>query len=177
MKAKIHKKEHIFGFQKEEDSMPIVEQKVIEPPSPMKVNDNIDPDKLVIHKDAVETPDSEMMYSKAVVSFLADGAVPSLYSAQAVQSMKDKGWSEERILFIAQRKKKMRIREKEMEEGSKSGNGTSHTSQTPGTIGLAMRKPILKGQAKPSKGQKVRVAASQVQATVPGKIKQSKTAQ
>uniref|UniRef100_A0A915I110 Uncharacterized protein n=1 Tax=Romanomermis culicivorax TaxID=13658 RepID=A0A915I110_ROMCU len=52
MKAKIHKMEYDYGFLKEEDATHIVEQKGMVPPSPMKVDDNIDIDKLIINEDA-----------------------------------------------------------------------------------------------------------------------------
>uniref|UniRef100_A0A915I8M0 Uncharacterized protein n=1 Tax=Romanomermis culicivorax TaxID=13658 RepID=A0A915I8M0_ROMCU len=93
--------------------MPIVEQRAIEPLSPMKVDEDIAADKLIIVEDVAETPDLEMMDSKEVISFSADGAIPGLYSAKVVQSMRDKGWNDERILFMTERKKKMRLKEKE----------------------------------------------------------------
>uniref|UniRef100_A0A915HH92 Uncharacterized protein n=1 Tax=Romanomermis culicivorax TaxID=13658 RepID=A0A915HH92_ROMCU len=109
-----------YGLRKEEDTMPAVEKKAVEPPSPMKVDNNITADKLVIVEDIAETPNSEMMYSKEVISFSTDGAVPGLYSATSVQSMRQKGWSDEKILFMAERKKKMREKEKEKrKKGSK----------------------------------------------------------
>uniref|UniRef100_A0A915ICZ6 Uncharacterized protein n=1 Tax=Romanomermis culicivorax TaxID=13658 RepID=A0A915ICZ6_ROMCU len=63
----------------------------------------------------------------------------------------------------------MRLKEKERRK--KGGKGAkveekeedSKTSQASGAIGLAMGKPMTKGQAKPSKDQKPEVAASQVQ--------------
>uniref|UniRef100_A0A915J145 Uncharacterized protein n=1 Tax=Romanomermis culicivorax TaxID=13658 RepID=A0A915J145_ROMCU len=55
---------HDFGFWKGEDTTPIAEQKGMEPPSPMKFDDNIDTDKLIIDEDAVKMPDSEMMDNK-----------------------------------------------------------------------------------------------------------------
>uniref|UniRef100_A0A915L1Z4 Uncharacterized protein n=1 Tax=Romanomermis culicivorax TaxID=13658 RepID=A0A915L1Z4_ROMCU len=44
--------------------MPAVEQKGIEPPSPMKVDDDFTIDKLVIDENVAETPDSKMADSK-----------------------------------------------------------------------------------------------------------------
>uniref|UniRef100_A0A915IHR6 Uncharacterized protein n=1 Tax=Romanomermis culicivorax TaxID=13658 RepID=A0A915IHR6_ROMCU len=84
MKARMEKLKCDIGFQREEDATLIEEQKAMEPPSPMKVEDNITTDKLVIEEDAAEMPDSEMGDTKVI------------------QSMWDKRWNDERILFMAE---------------------------------------------------------------------------
>uniref|UniRef100_A0A915HIG5 Uncharacterized protein n=1 Tax=Romanomermis culicivorax TaxID=13658 RepID=A0A915HIG5_ROMCU len=61
IRAKIRKVAVQYGFQKEEEITPIVEQKAMEPPSPMKVDDDIAADKLVIDEDNAEMLDSEMV--------------------------------------------------------------------------------------------------------------------
>uniref|UniRef100_A0A915KFW1 Uncharacterized protein n=1 Tax=Romanomermis culicivorax TaxID=13658 RepID=A0A915KFW1_ROMCU len=78
----------------------------------MKVDNDIATDKLVINEDVVETSDLGIADSKEVISFSTDGAVKGLYSAKVVQNMREKEWNEERILFMAEMKKKMRLKEK-----------------------------------------------------------------
>uniref|UniRef100_A0A915HYV2 Uncharacterized protein n=1 Tax=Romanomermis culicivorax TaxID=13658 RepID=A0A915HYV2_ROMCU len=82
-----------YRLGKEEDATPAVEQKAMEPPSPMKVDDDIATNKLVIDENIAEMPNLEMADSK--------------------ESMRDKGWNDETILFMAEKKKKMRLKEKE----------------------------------------------------------------
>uniref|UniRef100_A0A915JHR2 Uncharacterized protein n=1 Tax=Romanomermis culicivorax TaxID=13658 RepID=A0A915JHR2_ROMCU len=65
--AKVCEMEIEYGLRKEEDARPGVEKKAIEPPSLMKVDDDITADKLVIVEDIVETPDLEMTDSKEIV--------------------------------------------------------------------------------------------------------------
>uniref|UniRef100_A0A915J328 Uncharacterized protein n=1 Tax=Romanomermis culicivorax TaxID=13658 RepID=A0A915J328_ROMCU len=61
-----------FGLQKDDSTAPEMEAKVVvlEPPSPMKVDDDIASDKLVIDETIAERPESEMTESKE------DGKVP-----------------------------------------------------------------------------------------------------
>uniref|UniRef100_A0A915J9B6 Uncharacterized protein n=1 Tax=Romanomermis culicivorax TaxID=13658 RepID=A0A915J9B6_ROMCU len=54
-----------FGLQKDEDAMLAVEKK-LEPSLPMKVNDDITTDKLIIDETIAKMPESEMMESKEV---------------------------------------------------------------------------------------------------------------
>uniref|UniRef100_A0A915L6A3 Uncharacterized protein n=1 Tax=Romanomermis culicivorax TaxID=13658 RepID=A0A915L6A3_ROMCU len=77
-----------FGLQKDDTLAPEVERKVLllEPPSPMKVDDDMASDKLVIDETIAETPESEMTESKEVIAFSADGGVPGLYLAKVVQT-------------------------------------------------------------------------------------------
>uniref|UniRef100_A0A915JR43 Uncharacterized protein n=1 Tax=Romanomermis culicivorax TaxID=13658 RepID=A0A915JR43_ROMCU len=70
----------------------------------------------------------------------------------------------------------MRLREKEKRKKGDKG-AKAEAKEEESAIGLAMGKSIPKGQAKPSNGQKAEVAAGQVQASILGKIKQSKAAQ
>uniref|UniRef100_A0A915J9S1 Uncharacterized protein n=1 Tax=Romanomermis culicivorax TaxID=13658 RepID=A0A915J9S1_ROMCU len=97
MNAKMEYLKRKMGFPKKEDAMPAVEQKVMEPPSPMKVDDNSATNKLVIDQNVAEMLDSEMRDSKEVINFSTDGTAPGLYSAKSVQSMREKGWSDEKI--------------------------------------------------------------------------------
>uniref|UniRef100_A0A915JYZ5 Uncharacterized protein n=1 Tax=Romanomermis culicivorax TaxID=13658 RepID=A0A915JYZ5_ROMCU len=60
MNAKIHKMEVEYRFRKEEDATTMVQQKAIEPLSPMKVDNNIATLKLVIDENVAEMLDSEM---------------------------------------------------------------------------------------------------------------------
>uniref|UniRef100_A0A915HWU5 Uncharacterized protein n=1 Tax=Romanomermis culicivorax TaxID=13658 RepID=A0A915HWU5_ROMCU len=147
----------------QEDVTPVLVQQEAEPPWPRKVEDEEEADKLVIHQDAAETPNLEMVDT--------DGAVPGLYSAKVVQSMRGKGRNDGRILFMAEGKRKMRLREKERRK--KGGKGAKvEEKEEESALGIVMGKLIPKGQAKPSKSQKAEVAAGQVQVFTPGKIKQ-----
>uniref|UniRef100_A0A915JPQ0 Uncharacterized protein n=1 Tax=Romanomermis culicivorax TaxID=13658 RepID=A0A915JPQ0_ROMCU len=60
MNAKIGNMEVEHRLQKDEEATPAVEQKAMEPPSLMKVDNDIATHKLVIDKNVVDTPDSEM---------------------------------------------------------------------------------------------------------------------
>uniref|UniRef100_A0A915I6H3 Uncharacterized protein n=1 Tax=Romanomermis culicivorax TaxID=13658 RepID=A0A915I6H3_ROMCU len=64
MNAKIRKMEVEYGFQKGRDAMPAVQQKAMEPPSPMKLDEDIAINKLVIDENVVKMLDWEMVDCK-----------------------------------------------------------------------------------------------------------------
>uniref|UniRef100_A0A915KRQ0 Uncharacterized protein n=1 Tax=Romanomermis culicivorax TaxID=13658 RepID=A0A915KRQ0_ROMCU len=53
-----------YGLRKDEEAAPAVEKKLMELPSPMKVDDDITTNKLIIDKNVAETPEPEMVESK-----------------------------------------------------------------------------------------------------------------
>uniref|UniRef100_A0A915J0G8 Uncharacterized protein n=1 Tax=Romanomermis culicivorax TaxID=13658 RepID=A0A915J0G8_ROMCU len=100
----------------------------------MKVDDDITTDKLVIDERIAERPESEMAESKEAIAFSTDGGVPQLYSAIALQSMRDRGWNDERILFMAERKKKMRMKEKEKRKNGTKGSKVEQKEEDTSSI-------------------------------------------
>uniref|UniRef100_A0A915I3B9 Uncharacterized protein n=1 Tax=Romanomermis culicivorax TaxID=13658 RepID=A0A915I3B9_ROMCU len=61
---KVHQMAIQFGLQKDDTATPEVEKKVLEPPSPMKVDNDIPSKTLVIDESIAETPEPEMTESK-----------------------------------------------------------------------------------------------------------------
>uniref|UniRef100_A0A915KKD9 Uncharacterized protein n=1 Tax=Romanomermis culicivorax TaxID=13658 RepID=A0A915KKD9_ROMCU len=64
---KVHQMAIQFGLQKDDTATPEVEKKVLEPPSPMKVDDDVTSKKLVIDESIVKTPELEMTESKEII--------------------------------------------------------------------------------------------------------------
>uniref|UniRef100_A0A915KRR6 Uncharacterized protein n=1 Tax=Romanomermis culicivorax TaxID=13658 RepID=A0A915KRR6_ROMCU len=85
--AKIREMEIKYRLLKEEDATPVMEKKAMEPPSPMKVYDDITIDKLVIDESVVEMLDLEMAESKEIFKENFDGGSVGKVAKTSQQNM------------------------------------------------------------------------------------------